>query len=134
MTKNRLISLFVVALLITGSWPAHARGAGNKGGSMRGGGGGGGDGGGEAASEADLDDQGKIRFGRNNAFGWELMSEEERTAHSEKMLGITTYDECNAYQEQHHKQMEVRAKEKGRTLSEPNNNACNRMKMKGLFK
>jgi len=137
MTKCRALSLFVVTMLIAGSWSAHAHGGMGSGmGGGMGGGVGSVSGGYSGGLGSDVDWDGRIRYGfnRNNVFGWELMSEEERTAHGEKMLGIATYEECNAYQEQHHQQMEVRAKEKEVALSEPNNNACNRMKTKGFFK
>lgn len=43
------------------------------------------------------------------------------------------YGECRAYQEEHNKQMEARAKEQGVKRSEVSTEACERMKAKGFF-
>ncbi|MDP1733286.1 MAG: hypothetical protein Q8L44_02845 [Sulfuritalea sp.] len=75
-----------------------------------------------------------VRFNKDNTPGWTLMSAEERTAHSGKMRGAKTYDECKAVQAEHHKAMEARAKEKGVTLPAPRNNGCDRMKARGFYK
>jgi hypothetical protein len=50
------------------------------------------------------------------------------------MRGAKTYEECKAVQDEHHKAMEVRAKEKGVTLPAPRNNGCDRMKARGFYK
>ena len=72
---------------------------------------------------------------QDNTRGWQLMTPAERTEHQTKMRGFKTYDECSAYQEEHHKQMEVRAKEKGVTLPamEPHY-GCGNMKARGYLK
>ncbi len=72
------------------------------------------------------------RFGAANTSGWSLMTAEERTAHRDKMLAMKTYDECKAYQAEHHANMAARAKEKGQALPEaPRANMCDRMKSAG---
>jgi len=71
---------------------------------------------------------------KDNTWGYQLMSPEERTAHRDKMRATRTHDECKALQEEHHKAMEVRAKEKGATLPAPRNNGCDRMKARGYVK
>ena len=71
---------------------------------------------------------------KDNTWGYQLMSPEERNAHRDKMRSTKTYDECKALQEDHHKAMEVRAKEKGVTLPAPRNNGCDRMKARGFYK
>jgi hypothetical protein len=79
--------------------------------------------------------QGKgFAFNKGNTAGWKLMTVEERTAHHDKMLSTKTYEECKAVQEEHHKAMEERAKEKGTTLPATRHNGCDRMKARGLFK
>lgn len=77
---------------------------------------------------------GRFAFSNNNTPGWALMSTEERGAHQQKMRAFKTYDECKTYQAEHHKLMESRAKEQGKTLPVPRANACDRMKARGLFK
>ena len=71
---------------------------------------------------------------KDNTWGYQLMSPEERNVHRDKMRATKTYDECKALQEDHHKAMEIRAKEKGKTLPAPGNNGCDRMKARGYFK
>ena len=77
---------------------------------------------------------GRYRFNQTNTPGWTLMSPQERAEYQHKMLAAKTYDECKAIQAEHHKEMEVRAKEKGITLGAPRYNACDRMKARGLLK
>ena len=76
----------------------------------------------------------RFNFNKDNTPGWSLMSADERAAHSAKMRGAKSYDECKATQEEHHKAMEARAKEKGVTLPAPRANGCDRMKARGFFK
>jgi hypothetical protein len=73
-------------------------------------------------------------FNGDNTRGWPMMSRDERTEHRNKMLSIKTYDECVAYLEEHRKQMEARAKERGRPMpGMPAQNMCERMKQAGRF-
>jgi Spy/CpxP family protein refolding chaperone len=76
----------------------------------------------------------RFDFNKDNTPGWSLMTPEERAAHREKMLAAKTPEECKAIQEEHHKQMEARAKEKGQTLRGPRQNACDRMRSGGYYK
>ena len=73
-------------------------------------------------------------FNKDNTAGWSLMSAEERTAHRNKMMSAKSYDECKTLQEEQHKTMEARAKEKGLALPVPRQNGCDRMKARGMFK
>jgi hypothetical protein len=77
---------------------------------------------------------GHFAFNQDNTPGWSLMSAEERVAHRDQMLAAKTYEECKAAQMEHHNAMEARAKEKGAKLRGPGQNACDRMKARGLFK
>lgn len=76
----------------------------------------------------------RFKFDKNNTPGWTLMSAAERTAHHKSMMTAKSYEECKALQEEHHKGMEARAKEKGVTLRTPRYNGCDRMKARGFFK
>lgn len=73
---------------------------------------------------------------QKNTWGYQLMTPQERTEHQTRMRSFKTYDECKAYQDENHKQMEARAKEKGVTL--PANRAggfgCDNMKARGYLK
>jgi hypothetical protein len=75
-----------------------------------------------------------MRFGKSNTPGWTLMSAEERAAHQAQMRAVKTYDECKQLQEEHHKAMEARAKEKGVALNTPGKNGCDVAKARGLIK
>ena len=74
-----------------------------------------------------------MRFNQNNTTGWTLMTPEERTEMRTKMRAVKTYDECKLLQTEQHSAMEVRAKEKGVTLPVPRQNACDRMKARGVI-
>lgn len=53
-------------------------------------------------------------------YGWQLMTEQEREEHRNKMRTLQTEKEREAYRQEHHERMEKRAKERGVTLpSEP---------------
>jgi hypothetical protein len=75
-----------------------------------------------------------MRFDKSNTPGWTLMTAEERTANQTKMRAVKSYDECKTVQTEQHAAMQARAKEKGVTLNTPRQNACDRMKAKGLIK
>lgn len=71
---------------------------------------------------------------QKNTAGWQLMTQEERVEHRTKMRGFTDYAACKEYVDEHHKQMEQRAKEKGVTVPVMRSNPCDRMKIKGVVK
>ena len=72
---------------------------------------------------------------KGNTVGWQLMTLEERTEHQNKMRSFKTYADCTAYQEDHHKLMEARAKEKGITLPVMGSHyGCDNMKARGYLK
>ena len=50
---------------------------------------------------------------REQVYGWELMTEEERLQHREKMRTLTTEEERNRYRQEHHEKMRERAKQQG---------------------
>jgi hypothetical protein len=75
-----------------------------------------------------------MKFGSNNTPGWSMMSRAEHKEHRDKMHSMKTYDDCKAYHDEHMKQMEARAKEKGKTLNVPSMRPCEMMKEKGMVK
>jgi hypothetical protein len=77
----------------------------------------------------------QFRFGSSNTRGWSMMSSAERTAHRNKMLSMTTLAECKAFQDQHRKLMEERAKQRGRPgPGMPRQEMCERMQAAGRIK
>jgi hypothetical protein len=72
---------------------------------------------------------GAARWGSDYTPGWTLMSEQERSEHRERMRSMKTYEECKAYQDQHHEQMAARTKEGGgKALAQPRRDACGGLK------
>ncbi len=77
-------------------------------------------------------DTGGMRTGRGSARagmaytpGWSLMTPKEREQHRQRMLSMTTYEECKTYMNQHHEQMMARAKARGgKVLPRPRRDAC----------
>ncbi len=74
--------------------------------------------------------RGAARWGTDDTPGWKLMTPDERKDHQAHMRAMKSYDECKAYQAQHHEQMVARAKERGgKALDRPQRDAC-----RGLMK
>ena len=59
-----------------------------------------------------------VSVAEETVYGWQLMSEQERMAHREKMRSLKTEQEREAYRLEHHKRMQERAREKGMKLPE----------------
>jgi hypothetical protein len=73
----------------------------------------------------------KARANVYNTPGWQLMSKQERQEHRDKMRGMKSFDDCQAYITQHHADMEARAKEQGKSLSgQARHDVCNYLKKK----
>ncbi len=54
-----------------------------------------------------------------------MMSRAEHREHRDKMRSFKNDDECKTNVDQHHEQMEARAREKGRTLpAQPRHGPC----------
>lgn len=73
--------------------------------------------------------RGAARAGSDATPGWALMTKQERSEHRDRMRSMKTYDDCKAYQDQHHEQMAARAKERGgKALAHPRRDACGGLK------
>lgn len=78
---------------------------------------------------------GMMRFDSRNTVGWSMMSREERNEHRNKMNSMTSLADCKAYVDDHRKQMEARAKERGRSIGPgPRTDMCQRMQSSGRVK
>lgn len=75
-----------------------------------------------------------MRYDQDNTPGWTLMSAEERAAHRARMRAFGSYDECKRYMDEHQKLMAARAREQGKALRGPRNDACELMKARGIVK
>ena len=67
------------------------------------------------------------RMNRRNTPGMGLMTQDERSAHRDRMRGFQSREECIAYLTEHHAQMAERAKAKGRTLPQPRQRMCEQL-------
>lgn len=65
------------------------------------------------AQEATPDSARRPSWGRGVTPGWSMMSQHERDEHRDKMRSMKSWEECKAYQQEHHDHMMARAKERG---------------------
>jgi hypothetical protein len=73
--------------------------------------------------------RGAARWGSDFTPGWTLMNQQERNEHRDRMRSMKSYEECKAYQDQHHEQMVARAKERGgKPMAQPRRDACGGLK------
>jgi hypothetical protein len=62
------------------------------------------------------------------------MTAEERTAHRDKLLSAKKYDECETMQQDQHKAMIERVKERGKALPTRRQTGYDRMQMRSFSK
>lgn len=55
---------------------------------------------------------------QEQVFGWQLMTEQERLEHRQKMQQMKTEEEREAFRREHHEKMQERARQQGVTLPE----------------
>lgn len=75
-----------------------------------------------------------VDVGPVNTGGWDLMTYEERKAHRAVMQNLDTFDECQAYLEEHEEKMFERALEMNQTYVAPQVDVCVFMQRRGIFK
>lgn len=63
-----------------------------------------------------------------NTRGWQLMTPAERLDHQAKVRSFTNYDDCRAYQVNHHRLMQERATERNMVLPGPGRDFCTHLK------
>jgi hypothetical protein len=78
--------------------------------------------GGLAAAAAEAG--GPWRASDGNTRGWQLMTPAERLDHQARIRGFATLEECRAYQQEHHRQMEARARQRGLPLPGGRRDLC----------
>ena len=72
--------------------------------------------------------RGPWRASEQNTSGWYYMTPEERIAHQARIRSFRTYEECHAYQVEHHQLMEARAREQGRPLPGGHRDICEHLR------
>lgn len=68
--------------------------------------------------------------GQNTA-GWQFMTPNERVEHQRRMRSFERYEDCRAYQAEHHALMAERAKKAGVTLEQRQNSGCEQLRSRG---
>ncbi len=69
-----------------------------------------------AADPAPTQQQTQYQLQERDMYGWDLMTEQERAQHRQKMQSMQTEQERNEYRMEHHQLMQERAKAKGVTI------------------
>lgn len=72
--------------------------------------------------------RGPWRASEGNTQGWRLMSPEERIEHQARVRSFRTYEECQTYRVEHHRQMEARAKALGLDLVGGREDICDHLR------
>jgi len=75
--------------------------------------------------------RGPWRASEDNTRGWQFMTPAERVEHQARVRGFKTLDECRAYQQEHHRLMEQRAKEQGSVMPSGGRDICEHLKPAG---
>lgn len=68
-----------------------------------------------------------------NTSGWYYMTPDERIEHQRRMRSFETYEECKAYQAEHHAQMAARARQQGVELRPRPKSGCEQLRRRGQF-
>lgn len=71
--------------------------------------------------------RGPWRASEQNTQGWRLMSAEERIEHQAKVRSFKSYEECQVYRVEHHREMEERAKALGLELHPGREDICDHL-------
>lgn len=74
---------------------------------------------------------GPWRAGAHNSAGWQFMSPDERVEHQRRMRSFTRYEECKAYQAEHHALMAERARQVGVVLQPHEDSGCEQLRARG---
>lgn len=72
--------------------------------------------------------RGPWRASEGNTTGWHLMSPEERIEHQSKIRGFKRYEDCHAYQLEHHRLMAARASAQGLQLPRQGRDFCEHLR------
>lgn len=77
---------------------------------------------------------GPWRAAEPNSYGWQFMTPEERIEHQRRMRSFETYDECKAYQAEHHAHMAERARQAGVELTPKAQSGCDQLRARGRLR
>lgn len=71
---------------------------------------------------------GPWRASEANTRGWQLMTPAERIEHQARVRGFSRYEDCLAYRDSHHHQLEERARAQGKQLPADRRDICGHLK------
>lgn len=74
---------------------------------------------------------GPWRADHDNSRGWAFMTPAERVEHQRRLRSFSDYATCRAYQQEHHAEMERRARSQGRTLPPGTRSSCDQLRERG---
>lgn len=77
---------------------------------------------------------GPWRAAEPNSHGWQFMTPEERVEHQRRMRGFDTYEDCKAYQAEHHARMAERARQAGVVLTPRAQSGCDQLRARGRLR
>lgn len=77
---------------------------------------------------------GPWRAAEPNTYGWRFMTPDERIEHQRRIRSFQTYDECKAYQNEHHASMAERARQAGVVLEPKEHSGCEQLRARGKLK
>lgn len=74
---------------------------------------------------------GPWRATESNSYGWQFMTPKERVEHQRRMRSFSSYEECKAYQAEHHASMAERARQSGVALTPKAQAGCDQLRANG---
>lgn len=77
------------------------------------------------------DARGPWRASAENTRGWQFMTPPERIEHQARIRGFTTLEACRAYQQEHHRLMQARARDRGLAMPAGGRDICEHLKPRG---
>jgi len=75
--------------------------------------------------------EGPWHAARQNTYGWQFMTPDERVEHQRLMRSFATYPECKAYQTKRHAEMSARARAAGVALEPSPESGCDKLRARG---
>lgn len=75
--------------------------------------------------------EGPWHAARQNTYGWQFMTPDERIEHQRHMRSFATYAECKDYQQRRHAEMAERARQAGAVLEPSPESGCDKLRARG---
>ena len=69
-----------------------------------------------------------------NTYGWQFMTPNERIEHQRRMRSFSSYEDCKAYQAEHHARLAERARRAGVDLTPRDDSGCEQLRARGKLR